>query len=61
MWEDCGYEIYQGVNKEYIAKDINDDPFTPVRCRLKIREALENIKDWYYQMEEASLKYKDDP
>ena len=60
MWEDCGYKTYQGVNKEYIAKDIDDDPFAPVRRRLKIREALESIKDRYYQIEEASLKYKED-
>jgi len=48
MWEDCGYKTYYGVNKEYIAKDIDDDPFAPVRRRLKIREALESIKDRYY-------------
>jgi len=39
--------MYYGVNKEYIAKDIDDDPFAPVRRRLKIREALESIKDCY--------------
>ena len=29
IWEDCGFETYYGNNKEYIANDINDDPFTP--------------------------------
>ena len=60
IWEDCGYETYQGVNKKYIAKDIDDNPFAPVHCWLKMREALESIKDWYYQMEETSLKYQED-
>jgi len=41
-------QIYYGDNKEYIAKDINDNPFAPQRTRLKMREALENIKDRFY-------------
>ena len=40
-------------NKEYIAKDI-DDPFTPQRTQLQIREALENIKDRFYQIEDKA-------
>ena len=27
IWEDCGFETYYGDNKEYIMKDIDEDPF----------------------------------
>ena len=54
MWEDCGFETYQGENKEYIAKDIDDDPFAPERTRLAMREALDNIKDRFYQIKEKA-------
>ena len=35
-------QIYYG---EYIAKDINNNPFAPQQTQLEIREALENIED----------------
>jgi hypothetical protein len=56
MWEDCGFETYHGDNKEYIAKDINEDSFAPQRTRLEIREALNNIKDRFYQTEEKAAQ-----
>lgn len=52
--QDCGFKTYQGKNKEYIAKDLNNDPFAPQRTRLKIREALNNIKDRFYQIKEKA-------
>ena len=30
------------------------DPFAPQRTRLEMREALKNIKDWFYQIEEKA-------
>ncbi len=39
---------YQGENKEYIAKNIDDDHFAPEYTRLAMREALNNIKDCFY-------------
>ena len=60
MQEDCGFETYYSDNKEYIAKDINDDPFAPQRTRLEIREALENIKDRFYQIEEKAAQLEPD-
>jgi len=42
MWEGCGFKICYGDNREYIAKDINDDPFAPSLelglCCRKLRE-----------------------
>ena len=40
--------MYYGNNKEYIANDINDNPFASEQMQLEMREALENIKDWFY-------------
>ena len=41
-------------NKEYIAKGIDEDSFTPQRTQLQIREALKNIKDRFYQIEDKA-------
>jgi len=60
MWEDCGFKTYYGNNQKYMEQDIDDNPFAPVRRRLQIREALESIKDQFYQMEEAASKYQED-
>ena len=60
MWEDCGFEMYYGDNKEYIMKDIDDDLFAPQRTRLEMREALDNIKDRFYQIEEKAAQLEAD-
>ena len=56
MQEDYSFKTYHSDNKEYITKDIDEDPFAPQRTRLKIREALDNIKDRFYQIKEKAAQ-----
>lgn len=56
MQEDYSLKTYHSDNKEYITKDIDEDPFAPQRTRLKIREALDNIGDRFYQIKEKAAQ-----
>jgi hypothetical protein len=58
MWEDSGFEIYETIGKEYFEREIDEDIGVPTRRRLDMREALDNIKERYYQIEEAVQNWK---
>ena len=53
MWEDSGFEVYEQHSLEYIEKEIDEDVFAPERHRLEMREALEGLKNRYFNLEES--------
>ncbi len=54
MFEDGGFEIYESTTKEYAIKDIHDAIGAPDRRLLEVREVLDQIKDRYYDIAEAT-------
>ena len=53
MWEDSGFERYEGITSEYYTKEIDGEIGAPYRRRLDVREALDSLKSKYYDLEEA--------
>jgi hypothetical protein len=54
MWEDSGFEIYETMGTVYFERDIDEDVSDlPMRQRLYMREALDSLKERYYQIEET--------
>ncbi|KAL2050861.1 hypothetical protein ABVK25_008922 [Lepraria finkii] len=56
MWEDSGFELYEGITSEYYTKEIDDEIGALYRRRLDMREALDSLKSKYYNLEEAVAK-----
>lgn len=62
MWEDCGFEVYQGPSTKYIESGIDEDPFAPDRHRDRMREAVESLRHCYYHTEQKLREqHKDSP
>ncbi|KAL2055533.1 hypothetical protein ABVK25_004341 [Lepraria finkii] len=53
MWEDSGFELYEGITSEYYTKEIDDEIGALYHRRLDMREALDSLKSKYYDLEEA--------
>jgi len=54
MFKDGGFEIYESTTKEYATKDIHDAIEAPRGRLLEVREILNQIKDRYYDIAEAT-------
>lgn len=52
MWEDCGFETYEGMTKEYISNDIYDEIGAPARRKIALRETWDTTLSGYYKVEE---------
>ena len=53
MWEDQGFELYEGISSEYYTRDVDSEVGPPARRRLDLRETLESLKSKYYDLEET--------
>ena len=53
MWEDSGFELYEGITSEYYERGIDGEIGAPARRRLDIREALDTVRFKYYDLEES--------
>ena len=53
MWEDQGFELYEGISSEYYTRDVDSEVGAPARRRLDLRETLESLKSKYYDLEET--------
>jgi hypothetical protein len=51
MWEDRGFELYEGRTTEYIEKGIREEIGVLFRRRLDLREVLDSLKSRWYQLE----------
>jgi hypothetical protein len=51
LWEDGGYEIYEGITTEWVEKGLKEAIGAPVRRRLDIREVLDSLMTKYYDLE----------
>ena len=48
MFEEGGFEIYESAIKEYVTRDIYDEPDDPSKHILDVREVLDEIKSKFY-------------
>lgn len=51
MFEEGGFEIYESTIKEYVTKNIYDEPDGLSKHILDIREVLDKIKTKFYELE----------
>ena len=54
MFEDCGFEVYEGTIKTYQISEIYKAIDGPSRQMLKVREVLDNIKNKFYEFKELT-------
>ena len=60
MFEEGGFEIYESTTKEYVIKDIYEEPDGPSKHMLEVREVLDEIKTKFYELEENTALWEDD-
>ena len=60
MFQEGGFEIYESTTKEYVTKDIYDEPDGPSKHMLDVREVLEEIKTKFYDLEAGTVDWEDD-
>ena len=60
MFEESGFEIYESTTKEWVVKDIYDEPGGPTKHLLEVREVLDDVKNAYYQMQEIMADWDAD-
>lgn len=60
MFEDYGFEIYESTTKDFVAKEIFDEPGGPNKHLLQVREVLDDVKNSYYQMQEIMADWDAD-
>ena len=54
MFENCGFEIYEGRETIYTPDQLDDEIGVPIRRRLEVREILDNIQSRFYDVEELT-------
>ncbi len=59
MFEEGGFEIYESTTKEYVIKDIYDEPDGPSKHMLDVREVLDEIKTKFYELEAGTVGWED--
>ena len=60
MFEKRGFEIYESIIKEYVTKDVYDEPDGPSKHMLDVREILDKIKTKFYELEAGTVGWEDD-
>ena len=60
MFEEGGFEIYESTTKEYVTRDIYDEPDGPSKHMLDVREVLDEIKAKFYELEAGTADWEDD-
>ncbi|KAK9427155.1 hypothetical protein V1505DRAFT_318055 [Lipomyces doorenjongii] len=61
MFEDSGYEIYEGRGREYLGDGIRQEIGAPDRRTLTFKELLERLRTRYYELDEdVSATYSGD-
>ena len=60
MFEEGGFEIYESTTKEYVTRDIYDEPDSPSKHMLDVREVLDEIKTKFYDLEAGTVDWEDD-
>ena len=60
MFEKRGFEIYESTIKEYVIKDIYDEPDGSSKHMLDVREVLDEIKTKFYKLEAGIVGWEDD-
>ena len=55
-----GFEIYESITKEYVTRDIYDEPDGPSKHMLDVREVLNEIKFKFYELEAGTADWEDD-
>ena len=54
MFEDCGFEVYEGTTKTYQIREIYNAIDGPSRQMLQLREVLDSIKNRFYEFKELT-------
>ena len=50
MFKEGGFEIYESITKEYVIRDIYDEPDDSSKHMLDVRKILNNIKSKFYEL-----------
>lgn len=58
MWEDSGHELYEHRSTEWVAKQAAQEIGAPIYRRLELREALDTVKSYYYDLEAEIRRLK---
>lgn len=58
MWEDGGYKLYEHCSTEWVAKQATHEIGAPIYCCLELREALDTVKSYYYDLEAEIRRLK---
>ena len=59
MFEEGGFEIYESTTKEYVTKDVYDEPDGPSKHMLDVREVLDEIKAKFYALKANTVDWED--
>ena len=60
MFDEGGFEIYESTTKEYVTKDVYDEPDGPSKHMLDVREVLDEIKTKFYELEAGTAEWEDE-
>ena len=60
MFEEGGFEIYESTTKDYVIKDIYDEPDSPSKYMLDVRKVLDKIKTKFYDLEAGTIDWEND-
>ena len=52
LFDDCGFEVYEGTTKTFVVKEIHDQIDGPSKHMLNVREVLDHVKNRFYELEE---------
>lgn len=60
MFDDGGFEIYEGTTRDYVVRDMDNAIGRPDKHLLEVREVLDSIKDRYYEIAEYMERHAPD-
>lgn len=56
MFEDCGFEVYEGTTRTFAINEIHDQIDGPNRHMLEVREVLDDIKTRFHEIEDIDRR-----
>ena len=51
VWDESGFEIYEGMTKDYINEAVYANIGAPIRRKLELRDVLDGLLNSYYENE----------
>ena len=60
MFENSGFEIYETATKTFVIDEVHNQIGGPSKHMLEVREVLDDIKNRFYDLEEATASFADE-